>query len=59
MKNIQPESLFSRAYVRDDHAVYDTHAMLIAVLAHTHGHDRDGIDGDTVRKMLDDINLER
>ena len=50
-------NVFARAYIRDRDLVYHKDAMLIALLAHTHGDDRDGPDGRRVRQMLDDINL--
>jgi hypothetical protein len=58
MRNIKGNSLFANAYVRDGEHVYFKDAMLLALLAHTHGTDREGKDGRQVRKMLDDINLD-
>lgn len=58
MRNVKKTSVFAQAYIRDGQSVYFTDAMLIALLAHTHGSDRTGADGKAVRKMLDDINLE-
>ena len=59
MKHITGSSLFARAYIRDDDTFYYKDAMLIAVLAHTHGNDRKGADGKKVRQLLDDVNLDR
>ncbi len=58
MRNVRKSSIFAQAYIRDGSSLYYTDAMLIALLAHTHGDDRTGADGKAVRKMLDDINLE-
>lgn len=60
-KNINPvSSLYANAWLRDNkrNTYYRHDALLIAMLAHTHGTDREGTDAQTVRELLDDINLE-
>lgn len=54
------DTLYSRAWVRDKATknIYTQDAMLVAVLAHTHGNDRAGMNGKIVRELMDDINLE-
>ena len=56
MKKLNTYSLFSRAYVRDGQAIYDTDAMLIAVITHTTDNNRDGFQGKIVRKLMHDVN---
>ena len=60
VKNVNPfKSFYSKAYIRDDATkkIYTQDAMLIGLLAHVHGNDRDGRDGTIVRNLLEDINL--
>lgn len=57
MKKVHPfNSLFSKAYLRDGQAVYTDDAMLIAVIAHTGGKNRNGFQGKVVRQLMQDIN---
>lgn len=58
MRNIKGNSLFANAYLRDGDSTYYKDAMLIAVLSHTHGDNREGSQGKILRKMLDDVNLD-
>jgi hypothetical protein len=54
-------SVFRRAWIRDRATghIYSDDAMLIAVLAHVQGEDRNSKDGKIVRELLGDINLEQ
>lgn len=61
MKTIsQYNSVFARAWLRDNATsnIYTQDAMLIALLAHVHGNNRNSKDGKIVRELLGDINLE-
>lgn len=51
-------SVFARAWLRDPktNTVYTEDGMLIAVVAHTHGHGRDGLQGKIVRNLMQDVN---
>lgn len=53
-------SVFRRAWLRDNATgnIYTNDAMLIAMLAHVQGTDRNSKDGKIVRELLGDINLE-
>ena len=51
-------SVFARAWLRDKKTgtVYTTDGMLIALVAHTHGKGRDGLQGKIVRQLMQDVN---
>ena len=51
-------SVFARAWLRDNktNTVYTTDGLLIAVVAHTHGRGRNGLQGKVLRTLMQDIN---
>lgn len=52
-------NFFEIAHIRDGKFVYTGEAMLLAILAHTTGKDRESLDGKIVRRLMKDINNEQ
>jgi len=51
-------SVYARAWMRDSKTgtVYTRDGMLIALVAHTHGKGRNGLQGKVLRTLMQDVN---